>query len=92
MLNNIVDNIEQCCPNHVVASGFQQLLIFDHVIEKLNFPGGYLPEGEMWFSEYLRRLIGAILVQSRGSSGLIPTITFSACALSSSDGVQAEVL
>ena len=29
--------------------------------EKLNFPGGYLPEGEMWFCEYLRRLIGAIL-------------------------------
>ena len=61
-------------------------------LEKLNFPQGYLPEGEMWFSEYLRGLVGAILVQSRGSSGLVPTITFSACALSSSDGVQAEVL
>ena len=28
MLNNIVDNIEQCCPNNIVAYCFQQLLIF----------------------------------------------------------------
>ena len=28
MLKNIVDNIEQCCPNNIVASCFQQLLIF----------------------------------------------------------------
>ena len=31
MPNNIVDNIEQCCPNNIVASCFQQLLIFGRV-------------------------------------------------------------
>ena len=62
--------------------------LFQSICEKFNFPRGYLPEGEMWFSENLRRrLIGAILEESCSSSGLVPTITFSACALSSSDGV-----
>ena len=28
MTNNIVDNIEQCCPNNTVAFCFQQLLLF----------------------------------------------------------------
>ena len=28
MSNNVVDNIEQCCPNNIVASCFQELLIF----------------------------------------------------------------
>ena len=31
MPNNIVDNIEQCCPDNIVASCFQQLLIFGRV-------------------------------------------------------------
>ena len=31
MPNNIVDNIEQCFPNKIVASCFQQLLIFGRV-------------------------------------------------------------
>ena len=33
MPNNIVDNIEQFCPNNIVASCFQQLLIFGRVLE-----------------------------------------------------------
>ena len=38
MPNNIVDNIEQCCPNNIVASCFQQLLIFGRV-DRRSLPG-----------------------------------------------------
>ena len=34
MPNNIVDNIEQCCPNNIVASCFQQLLIFGRTAKR----------------------------------------------------------
>ena len=44
MLNNIVDNVEQCCPNNVVASGFQQLLIFGRVIQNATI----LPAWRFW--------------------------------------------
>ena len=61
--------------------------------EKLNYPGGYLPEGEMWFSEYLRRLIGAILgphpVEALPPHPSLSYYNTSACTPSEDDNAHA---
>ena len=61
--------------------------------EKLNFPGGYLPEGGMWFSEYLRSLIGAILgphpVETLPPHPSLSYYNTSACTPSEDDNAHA---